>query len=64
MSILIYAESQNGKVAKSAKELGSYAKAYADKTGQDIVAVGVGLTDPEELFKYGVHKVLNVENET
>jgi len=64
MSILIYAESQNGKVAKSAKELGSYAKAYADKTGQDVVAVGVGLTDPEELFKYGVNKVLNVENET
>jgi len=64
MSILIYAESQNGKVAKSAKELGSYAKAYADKTGQDVVAVGVGLSDPEELFKYGVHKVLNVENET
>ncbi len=64
MSILIYAESQNGKVAKSAKELASYAKAYADKTGQDVVAAGVGLTNPEELYTYGVSKVLNVENDT
>ena len=64
MSILIYAESQDGKVAKSAKELASYAKAYADKKGQEVIAVGVGLSNPEELFKYGVHKVLNVENET
>jgi len=63
MSILIYAESQNGKVAKSAKELASYAKAYAGKTGQDVVATGVGLTDPETLFNYGVSKVLNVSNE-
>ncbi len=63
MSILIYAESQNGKIAKSAKELASYAKAYGDKTGQDVVAVGVGLTNADTLFNYGVSKVLNVENE-
>ncbi len=64
MYILIYAESQNGKVAKSAKELASYAKAYADKTGQEVFAVGAGLEDAGELFKYGVNKVLTVENET
>ncbi len=64
MSILIYVESQNGKVAKSAKELASYARAYADKTGQDVVAVGAGLDDAGELFKYGVNKVLKVNNES
>ena len=64
MSILIYAEQQNGKVAKSAKELASYAKAYADKTGQDVVAVGAGLEDADSLFQYGVSKVLNVNDET
>ncbi len=64
MSILIYVESQNGKVAKSAKELASYARAYADKTGQDVVAVGAGLDDADELFKYGVNKVLKVNNES
>jgi len=63
MSILIYAESQNGKVAKSAKELASYAKAYADKTGQEVVAVGVGIADPEILYHYGVAKVLNVTDD-
>ena len=64
MSILIYAEQQNGKVAKSAKELASYAKAYADKTGQDVIAVGAGLDDADTLFQYGVSKVLNVSGDT
>ena len=64
MSILIYAEQQNGKVAKSAKELASYAKAYGDKTGQDVVAVGAGLENADILFQYGVSKVLNVTDET
>jgi len=63
MSILIYAENQNGKVAKSAKELASYAKAYADKTGQTVTAVAVGVENPEELYNYGVSKVLQVEND-
>jgi len=64
MSILIYAETQNGKLAKSAKELASYAKAYADKTGQTVAAVAVGLENPADLYTYGVSKVLNVENDT
>ncbi len=64
MSILIYAEQQNGRVAKSAKELASYAKAYADKTGQEVIAVGAGLDDADILFQYGVSKVLNVTDDT
>jgi len=64
MSILIYAETQNGKPAKSAKELASYAKAYGDKTGQDVTAVAIGLNQPDELYNYGVNKVLNVTDET
>ncbi len=63
MSILIYAENQNGKVSKAAKELASYASAYAAKTGDQVVAVGFLLENPEELFEYGVNKVLNVTNE-
>ncbi len=64
MSILIYAEQQNGKVAKSAKELASYAKAYGDKTGQEVIAAGAGLDDADILFQYGVSKVLNVVDDT
>ena len=64
MSILIYAESQNGKVSKGAKELASYAKAYGDKTGQNVVAVGFGVANADELYKYGVSKLLNVSDDT
>ncbi len=64
MSILIYAESQNGKVSKGAKELASYAKAYGDKIGQDVVAVGFGIENADELYKYGVSKLLNVADDT
>ncbi len=64
MAILIYAEQQNGKVAKSAKELASYAKAYGDKTGQEVIAAGAGLDDADILFQYGVSKVLNVADDT
>ena len=60
MSILIYSESQNGKIGKSAKELASYAKAYAGKTGEEVIAVGTGMDNPAELHQYGVDKVLNV----
>ncbi len=63
MSILIYAESQNGKISKGAKELASYAKSYGDKTGQEVIAISFGAENPDELFKYGVSKVLNVKNE-
>ena len=63
MSILIYAENQNGKASKGALELASYARAYADKTNQDVIAVGFLLENPEILYEYGVNKVLNVTNE-
>jgi electron transfer flavoprotein alpha subunit len=62
MSILIYAESQDGKVTKGAKELASYAKAYADKTGQNVVAVGFNVQNSDELYNHGVSKLVNVNN--
>ncbi|NPA42841.1 MAG: electron transfer flavoprotein subunit alpha/FixB family protein [Chlorobi bacterium] len=62
MAILIYAEHQNGKPNKTAKELASYASAFAARTGDQVIALGFGLTEPEELYRYGVHKVLNVED--
>ncbi len=63
MSLLIYVENQNGKVSKGAKELASYARAYADRNGDQVIAVGFSLENPEELFQYGVNKVLNVTDE-
>ncbi len=63
MSILIFAEHQNGKPNKTAKELASYAKALAEKTGGEVIALGFGLTSPEDLYAYGVNKVLNVDDQ-
>ena len=63
MSILIYAESAEGKFKKVAFELASYAKKIAETTGQTVTAVTVNITDVSELAKYGVDKVLQVTND-
>jgi electron transfer flavoprotein alpha subunit len=63
MSILIYAESAEGKFKKVAFELASYAKKIAETTGQTVTAVTVNISDVSELAKYGVDKVLKVTNE-
>jgi electron transfer flavoprotein alpha subunit len=63
MSILIYAESAEGKFKKVAFELASYAKKIAETTGQTVTAVTVNMSDVSELAKYGVDKVLKVTND-
>jgi len=62
MAILIFAEHQNGKPGKTAKELASYAYEWAKTTGDEVIALGFGLKEPEELYRHGVKKVLNVED--
>ncbi|NGY38610.1 electron transfer flavoprotein subunit alpha/FixB family protein [Flavobacterium sp. XN-5] len=62
MSILIYAESTEGKFKKVAFELASYAKKVAESLGTTVTAVTVNAGDVSELSKYGVDKVLNVTN--
>ncbi|MFL9837250.1 electron transfer flavoprotein subunit alpha/FixB family protein [Flavobacterium sp. ST-75] len=63
MSILIYAESAEGKFKKTAFELASYAKKIAGETGTTVTAVAVNAADASQLGKYGVDKVLNVKND-
>ncbi len=63
MSILIYAESAEGKFKKVAFELASYAKKVASSLGTTVTAVTVNTTDVSELSKYGVDKVLKVNND-
>jgi electron transfer flavoprotein alpha subunit len=63
MSILIYAESAEGKFKKVAFELASYAKKIAETTGQTVTAITVNISDVSELAKYGVDKVLKVTND-
>ncbi|HEY6142402.1 MAG TPA: electron transfer flavoprotein subunit alpha/FixB family protein [Flavobacterium sp.] len=63
MSILIYAESAEGKFRKVAFELASYAKKIAESLGTTVTAVTVNTGDVSELSKYGVDKVLKVTND-
>ena len=63
MSILIYAESAEGKIKKVAYELASYAKKVADQTGTTVTAVTINANDVSELAKYGVSKVLKVSDD-
>jgi electron transfer flavoprotein alpha subunit len=64
MSILIYAESGEGKFKKVALELASYAKNVADTLGTTVTAITVNKEDVSELSNYGVSKVLKVSNDT
>ncbi len=63
MSILIYAESAEGKFRKVAFELASYAKKVAESIGTTVTAVTINTGDVSELSKYGVDKVLKVTND-
>ena len=63
MSILIYAESAEGKIKKVAFELASYAKKVAASMGTSVTAVTINNSDNSALAAYGVDKVLNVSND-
>ena len=63
MSILIYAESAEGKFKKVALELASYAKKVASSMGTTVTAVTINNSDNSALAAYGVDKVLSVTND-
>ena len=63
MSILIYAESAEGKLKKVAYELASYAKKIADQTGDTVTAITINAQDVSALGTYGVSKVLKVSDD-
>ena len=58
MSILIYAESADGKLKKVAYELASYAKKVAESWGTTVTAVTINTNQTGELAQYGVDKVI------
>ncbi|WP_224483920.1 electron transfer flavoprotein subunit alpha/FixB family protein [Robertkochia aurantiaca] len=63
MSVLVYTENENGKFKKPAFETASYARGLADMLGTTVTAVAVNAEGAEELGKYGVDKVLTVNDE-
>ncbi|MAP80106.1 MAG: electron transfer flavoprotein subunit alpha [Aequorivita sp.] len=63
MSVLVYTESEEGKIKKIALEAVSYAKGVADQLGTSVVAISINANDTSQLSKYGASKVLEVSNE-
>jgi electron transfer flavoprotein alpha subunit len=58
MSVIIYAESENGKIKKSAFELASYGYEIASEMNVPLIAVTFNLDDVESLGTYGIEKVI------
>ena len=64
MSILVYANTAQNKVHKSAFEAVSYGAQIAEKSGDTVTAVVVGNADDlDSLGKYGADKVIHVTND-
>ncbi|WP_029037856.1 electron transfer flavoprotein subunit alpha/FixB family protein [Salinimicrobium xinjiangense] len=62
MSVLVYTESEEGKFKKTAFEVASYAKGVADMLGTDVTAVSFNAQSAGDLGKYGVSKLLKVND--
>ncbi len=63
MSVLVYIESEEGKIKKAGLEVASYAKAVAEKMGASVTAITFNAEETSELGKYGVEKVLKVSDD-
>ncbi|WP_372792867.1 electron transfer flavoprotein subunit alpha/FixB family protein [Lutibacter sp.] len=63
MSVLVFAETSEGKFKKSAFEVTSYGKKVAEQLGTTIVVLTINSNNPTLLYTYGAEKVLNVSND-
>jgi len=64
MSVLVFADSSEGKYKKSAFEVTSYGKKVAEQLGTNLVAMSINANDTSELYKYGAEKVISVSNDS
>lgn len=64
MAIFVYAENIGGLYKKSTLEAVAYAKAIADKAGEEVVAITINPSEgSEKLYAYGASKVISIKNE-
>ena len=63
MSVLVFAESSEGKFKKAAFEVVSYGKKVAEQLGTNVVALSINANDTSELVTYGSEKILKVSND-
>ena len=63
MSVLVFADSTEGKFKKTAFEVVSYGKKVAEQLGTNVVALTINTNDLTELYKFGAEKVISVSND-
>jgi electron transfer flavoprotein alpha subunit len=63
MSVLVFADSSEGKFKKSAFEVVSYGKKVAEQLGSAMVALTINADDATELYAFGAEKVVTVSND-
>ena len=63
MSVLVFADSSEGKFKKTALEVVSYGKKVAEQLGTNVVALTINAMDSSELYTYGAEKVVSVSND-
>jgi electron transfer flavoprotein alpha subunit len=67
MSVLIFADSRDGKFPKHTRELVSYGRRLAEALGTDAVALSAGMTDGEEmrsLARSGAQRIFFADDES
>ncbi|WP_438989567.1 electron transfer flavoprotein subunit alpha/FixB family protein [Polaribacter sp.] len=64
MSVLVFADSTEGKFKKTAFEVVSYGKKVAEQLESNLVVLTINAKDAAELHKYGATKILTVANDS
>ncbi len=64
MSVIVFAESAEGKYKKAALEVVSYGKKVASDLGSNLTVLSINVMDTSEVYTYGADKVLNVTNDS
>ena len=64
MSVLVFADSSEGKFKKTAFEVVSYGKKVAEQLGTNVIALTINASDSSELYNYGAEKVVSVSNDS
>ncbi len=64
MSVLVYAETSEGKFKKPAFEATAYGKKVAEQMQTNLVVLTINANDTTELYPYGAEKVISVSNDT
>jgi len=63
MSVLVFADSTDGKFKKTSFEAVSYGKKVAEQLASNLVVLTINASDASELYKYGAEKVVAVSND-